>query len=127
MFLNVGDKIVFMQALHDDDNSPIFLAVEAAARSVVIPFLQGPAAGFRQGVVRLKRVVDNDDVRSAAREDTTYGRRKSISAVGRFIIRDFRARLSERSCAYVTDKICLVGSCPSTHAGKAIDISWDLR
>jgi hypothetical protein len=40
MFLNVGDKIVFMQALHDDDNSPIFLAVEAAARSVVIPFLE---------------------------------------------------------------------------------------
>src|SRR5450631_1920520 len=82
MFLNVGDKIVFMQALHDDDNSPIFLAVEATTRSVVIPVIHGPAAGFRQGVVRLQWVVDNDDVRSAAREDTTYGRRKSISALG---------------------------------------------
>src|SRR5262249_998219 len=33
----------------------------------------------------------------------------------------FRAKLSDKSCAYVTDKICLLGSCPSNQAGKATD------
>jgi hypothetical protein len=51
--LNVSNKIVGMQALHDDDNRPLFLAVEATAQGVVKPLIHGPAAGFGQGVVRL--------------------------------------------------------------------------
>jgi hypothetical protein len=53
MLLNVSNQIVGMQALHDDDNRPLFLAVEAAAQGVVKPLIHGPAAGFRQSVVRL--------------------------------------------------------------------------
>ena len=62
MLLNVSNKIVGMQALHDDDNHPLFLAVEATAQSVVKPLIHGPAAGFRQGVVRLYWVVDYNNV-----------------------------------------------------------------
>ena len=56
MLLNVSNKIVAMQTLRDEDNRPPFLAVEATAQGVVKPLVHGPAAGFRQGVVRLQWV-----------------------------------------------------------------------
>ena len=73
MLLNVSNKIVCMQALRDDDNCPLFLAVEATAQGVVKPLIHGPAAGFRQGVVRLQWVIDYNNVGSPARQDTAHG------------------------------------------------------
>src|SRR6516225_3594415 len=66
--LDVSNKIVGMQALHYNDDCARLLIVEAAPERVVVPVVNRTAPGFRQGVIRLQRVIDDDNISAAASE-----------------------------------------------------------
>ena len=53
VFLNVSNKIVGMEALHDDDDRSRLLAVQATAHSIIMPLIHRPTTRFREGFVRL--------------------------------------------------------------------------
>ena len=45
--LNVGDKVVGVQSLHDDNNGTLFLSIETAPQCVVEPFVYALASYIR--------------------------------------------------------------------------------
>ena len=51
-----------MQAVRDQHDRTRELVVEAAVEGVVKPFVRRLALGLRQRLLRLQRVVDDDDV-----------------------------------------------------------------
>ena len=61
---HVADQIVLVQPVHDQDDGPLLLVVEAAVEGVVEPLVGGPPVGLRQGLLGFQRVVDDDDVRT---------------------------------------------------------------
>jgi hypothetical protein len=79
---DVSDQIVLMQALHDHDDGARGLVVEAAQQRIVVPFVDRVAPGFRQGIVRLERIVDDDDIGATAGQDAADRRRHSGSLLG---------------------------------------------
>ncbi len=54
-----------MQPVHDHDDRPGVLVVEAAVEGVVEPFVCRPALGLRQRLLGFQRVVDDDQVGAA--------------------------------------------------------------
>ncbi len=59
-------QVILMQPLHNDDDRAPLLVVEPRQERVVIPFIDRLTPGFRKRLVRLERIVDDDQVRSAA-------------------------------------------------------------
>jgi hypothetical protein len=59
---HVAHQIVLVQAVHDQDDRPLLLVVEAAVEGVVEPLVGGAAMGRRERLLGLQRVVDDDDV-----------------------------------------------------------------
>ena len=64
----MADKIVHVQALHDHDDGVLALVVQTAKQRVRVPLLGAFARRFRIGVLRLQRIVDDDEVAAAAGE-----------------------------------------------------------
>ncbi len=54
-----------MQPVHDQDDRPLLLVVEAAVERVVEPFVGRPALGLGQRLLGFQRVVDDDQVGAA--------------------------------------------------------------
>jgi hypothetical protein len=50
---HVAYQVIQMQALHDDDDGPVLLVVEAAVQRVVVPGVGRHALGIRQGPHRV--------------------------------------------------------------------------
>jgi hypothetical protein len=73
----MADKIVLVKPLHNDDDGSLRFVVEPAEKGVVEPGVGRLPAGLGQGVVRLLRVVQNDDVGAPAGEDAANRRRKA--------------------------------------------------
>ena len=64
----VAGQIVLVQTLHHDDYDALFLAVQPADQSVVVPRICRIAFGSRKSVIGLQGIVKNDDVPPAAGE-----------------------------------------------------------
>jgi hypothetical protein len=61
-----------MQALHDDDDAPLGLIIKAAKQGVVVPLVDRRSSCLRKSIVGLKRVVEQDKVRSSAGKDAAH-------------------------------------------------------
>ncbi len=59
------DQIVFVQALHDDDNGPVSLVVLPAVEGVVEPVIGGLPLGIGQCLLRFERIIDQYQVGAA--------------------------------------------------------------
>ena len=70
---NMGSKIVDMDALHDDDDGAIPLVVQAGIEGAVIPLLDRVAPRLGESLLRLDRVVDDDEVAASASERPANG------------------------------------------------------
>jgi hypothetical protein len=62
---HVAHQIVLVQAVHDQDDRPLLLVVEAAVEGVVEPLVGGAAMGRRERLLGLQGIIDDDDVGSA--------------------------------------------------------------
>ena len=78
---HVPGKIVLMQALHCDDDGAARLVVQTGVQGAVVPLIDRAAARVRQRFVRLERVVDDDEIGAAARQNAADRARKP-KAVG---------------------------------------------
>src|SRR5882762_9373405 len=58
-----------MQALHDQNDTATVLIVEPAVERVVVPVVDGPPLSFGERLFGLERIVDDDQVGTAARQD----------------------------------------------------------
>ena len=66
LFSQKAGHIVHMNALHDDDDGAGALVVEARQQRVRKPLICAGAFGFREGVIGLERIIDDDDVSTPA-------------------------------------------------------------
>jgi hypothetical protein len=80
---HMSDEIVLVQALHDDHDDAPGLVVEAGIEGSVEPFVGRRSAAFRHGVARFHRIVDQDQIRPAAREHAADRCRHAEAAAGR--------------------------------------------
>ena len=60
--LDVTDHVVLVQALLDDDDAIIGFFVESGEQGMARPFVGFAAFGVGQRLVRLHRVIRNDDI-----------------------------------------------------------------
>jgi hypothetical protein len=58
----VSDEVVLVQPLHDDDNGAVTLVVEQAIQGVIVPLVGGLSLRVGERLLRLQRIVDDDDV-----------------------------------------------------------------
>ena len=70
---DVADGIVFLQPLHDHDDGTTALVVLPAVESVIAPVVGGLPLRVGERLLRLQRIIDQDDVGTAAREHATGG------------------------------------------------------
>ena len=63
---HVAEQVVGVQPLHDDHDRAGRLVVQPGVQRVVVELPDPPPLGFRQGVERLDRVVDHDQVGAPA-------------------------------------------------------------
>ena len=59
-------QIVDVNALHYDDDCSRPLVVETGQQRIDVPLVSCRPLSFRHGVIRLERVIDDDDVAAAA-------------------------------------------------------------
>jgi len=71
-----------VQAVHDQDDGPHLLVVEAAVERVVEPLVGGPPVRLGQRLLGFQRIVDDDDVGTAPGQHTA-DRRGEPAALGR--------------------------------------------
>src|SRR6266576_6947500 len=62
----MADEVILMQPLHDYDDRAPLLVVEPRQEGMVIPIVDCLTPGFRQRLVWLERIVDDDQVPAAA-------------------------------------------------------------
>ena len=67
---HMADEVILVQPVHDQDNRTRPLVVQPAVEGVVEPLVRRPPLGLRQRLLRLQRIVDDDDVGAAAGQDT---------------------------------------------------------
>src|SRR5262245_49225214 len=75
-------KIVFMQALHDNDDGASLLIVAARDQGAGVPVDHPPARRLRHRLFGLERVVDDDEVGSTSRERAADGSGIAAAAGG---------------------------------------------
>ena len=61
----MADGIVFVQPLHDQDDGTTALVVLPAVESVIVPVVGGLSLRVGERLLRLQRIVDQDDVGTA--------------------------------------------------------------
>ena len=59
---HVADEVVFVQPLHDDDDGAALLIVLPAVEGVVVPLVGGLPLRLGERLLRLQRIVEQDDV-----------------------------------------------------------------
>src|SRR5438067_4612344 len=64
----MGDEVVDVQSLHHDDDCVLDLIVEPGEQSVAIPLHLIIACQIGIGVLRLERIVQDDEISAAAGE-----------------------------------------------------------
>ena len=67
-FEQVAGQVIFVQALHDEDDDAAFLVVETADQAVANPFIHDPASALGLGIARFQRVVIMMNFCSPARQ-----------------------------------------------------------
>src|SRR5215472_5310157 len=65
------NKVVQVQALHDHDDGVVNLIVQTAEQCVRVPLLGAFAGCLRIGILRLERIVNDNEVAAAASEGAT--------------------------------------------------------
>src|SRR5215471_14061999 len=78
----MADQIVFVQPLHDDDNGAMPLVVEPAVESVIEPFVGALPLRIRERLVRLQRIIDDDDIGTAAGQHAAGRSREPVALTG---------------------------------------------
>jgi hypothetical protein len=63
---DVADQVVFVQPLHDDDDGAMPLVVEPAVQGMIEPLIGGLPLRFGERLLRLQRIIDQDDVGAAS-------------------------------------------------------------
>jgi hypothetical protein len=63
---DVADQVIFVQPLHDDDDGAMPLVVEPAVEGVVEPIIGGLPLRLGERLLRLQRIVDQNDVGAAS-------------------------------------------------------------
>src|ERR1700746_4141519 len=76
---DVTDQVVFVQPLHDDHDRAMALVVEPAVKGVVVPFVAGFALRVGERLLRLQRIVDQNDVGAASGQHAAGGGGAPIS------------------------------------------------
>src|ERR1700729_3283669 len=93
-----------MYALHNNQDGPAPLIVEPRDQRVLEPFIGAVALDLRIGVIRLQRVVDDNEVAAAAGESAADRSGQTKAAGGQF-------------------NLALRILLPDPHAGKEISIA----
>jgi len=65
----MANEVILVQPLHDDDDAASPLVVETGEEGIVVPVVDRLSANFGESLVRLQRIVDDDDVGAAAGQD----------------------------------------------------------
>ena len=79
---DVADQVVFVQPLHDDDDGATALVVLPAVEGVVEPFVGGLPLRLGERLLRLQRIVDQDDVGPASGQHAAGGGGEPITLAG---------------------------------------------
>jgi hypothetical protein len=59
----MADEVVFMQALHNQNDAVLLLVVEPAIQRIVVPFVDGIALTIGECFIGLERIVDDNEAR----------------------------------------------------------------
>ena len=59
---HVTHEIVFMEALHDEDDTALFFVVEPAEKGVVVPVVDAAALAFGERLVGFQGIIDGDEI-----------------------------------------------------------------
>src|SRR6516165_7161029 len=76
------NKVTQVQPLHDYDDGVGGLVVQAAEQRVRVPLLGAFAGCFRIGILRLERIVDDNEVAAAAGEGATDRGGQPVATAG---------------------------------------------
>src|SRR3954453_9843680 len=79
----VPGEIVDVQALHDQNDRAFALVIKTRGEGLLIPVDDTPPCDFRCGVVRLYRVVDDNELPTTPGERTADGRSQAEAALCR--------------------------------------------
>jgi hypothetical protein len=71
-----------VQSLHDDDNGAVTLVIEAAVEGVAEPFIGGLPLRVGQRLLRLQRIIYQDDVGTASGEHPASAGGQPVTLAG---------------------------------------------
>jgi hypothetical protein len=79
---HVADEVVLVQPLHDDDNGAATLVVEPAVKRVIVPLVGGSSLRVGERLLRLQRIVDDDDVGAPSSQHASGRGREPVALTG---------------------------------------------
>src|SRR5438270_8517336 len=77
-----ADEIVLVQPLHDDHDGAVPLVIEPAVEGVVVPLVGGLPLRLGERLLRLQRIIDQNDVGAASGQHAAGGGGEPISLPG---------------------------------------------
>src|SRR4051794_9124377 len=80
----MAGEIVHMQALHNQNDRAFALVIKTRGEGLLIPIDDTPPRDFRCGVVRLYRIIDNNELPTTPGQRTADGRGQ---AEAHFVVR----------------------------------------
>ena len=60
----MAHQVVLMQSLHDDNDGSLRFVIEPREEGIIVKFVSLASERFRSGILRLQRIVDDDEVGS---------------------------------------------------------------
>jgi hypothetical protein len=78
----MADQIIFVQALHDDDNGAVLFVVLPAVEGVVVPVISGVPLGIGERLLGFQWIVDQNDVGAAPGQHPTIRGSETIAVPG---------------------------------------------
>src|ERR1700741_775520 len=76
---DVADEVVLVQPLHDDDDHATALVVEPAVEGVDEPLVAGLSQFLGERLLRLKGIIDQDEVGPPSGQSATGGGGKPVT------------------------------------------------
>src|SRR3984893_7024417 len=76
-----ADQILHMQALHDDDDRAVLFVIEAGAERAAIELPNLAPFRLPQGIEGLDRIIDHDEIGTAAKDRPTDPRGIAVSVL----------------------------------------------
>src|SRR5262245_26729825 len=70
LILEITDKVIHVQPLHDNNDRILRLIVEARKQRIAKPLRHIFACKFRMSVLRFERIIQNNEIAPAASERT---------------------------------------------------------